>query len=152
MTTKHLVGGCLCGGVRYEVSGSPLYAGYCHCSQCRRFSGSAFSAFAGVRAEQLRIAHGEEHIGTYSKTGGTQLRFCTRCGSSLYALKVDHGLVHLRLGSLDGDIALRPQAHVHVASKAPWYDIPNDGLPRYAAAPEIAGMVASGGTQPCTAR
>ncbi|MDR3418195.1 MAG: GFA family protein [Nevskia sp.] len=128
--SKELHGGCLCGAVEYAVADALQYARYCHCSECRRFSGSAFSAFGGVAKADFRLLKGAEHVGLYPKSGDTVLAFCRTCGSSLYADKPRRGMVHLRLGTLRDAPALWPQAHVHVASKAPWYEI-GDDLPQY---------------------
>lgn len=129
---KELSGRCLCGAVRYAVPDALHYAGYCHCSDCRRFSGSAFSAMGGLPLAQLRILEGAEHIARYVKSGQTVLCFCRNCGSSLYAEKPQRGMVHLRLGTLDEAPALAPQFHSYVASKAPWYAIEDD-LPQHPA-------------------
>lgn len=125
-----LRGSCLCGSIRYVVVGAPLYAGYCHCSECRKFSGSAFSATIGVRLTDLRVDDAGDYLGTYRKTEMSAMKFCRNCGSSLFVEKTGYGLVHLRMGTLDSDTPMKPQAHVHVSSKAPWYDIPDDGLPK----------------------
>ncbi len=132
-SVKQLHGRCLCGAVEYCVPDDFRYAGYCHCSDCRRFSGSAFSAYGGVPLAGLRLLRGEAHIGRYRKSGNTVLAFCSLCGSSLYAEKPLRGMVHLRLGTLDQAPTLAPQVHSYVASKAPWYEI-RDGLPQYPAA------------------
>lgn len=129
---KQLQGRCLCGAVEYSVPDDLQYAGYCHCSDCRRFSGSAFSAMGGVPITELRILKGADHIARYVKSGETVLCFCRNCGSSLYAEKPRRGMAHLRLGTLDEAPSLAPQFHSYVASKAPWYEI-RDGLPQHAA-------------------
>jgi len=129
---KELSGRCLCGAVAYTVPDALHYSGYCHCSDCRRFSGSAFSAMGGVPLAELRILKGADQIGRYAKSGQTVLCFCRTCGSSLYAEKPQRGMVHLRLGTLDEAPSLAPQFHSFVASKAPWYTI-RDELPQHAA-------------------
>lgn len=129
---KQLSGRCLCGAVAYTVPDALQYAGYCHCSDCRRFSGSAFSAMGGVPLTDLRIIRGAERIGRYVKSAQTVLCFCRECGSSLYAEKPLRGMAHLRLGTLDEAPSLAPQFHSYVASGAPWYRI-RDELPQYPA-------------------
>lgn len=124
-------GSCLCRGVCYEVAVPPVYTAYCHCSQCRKFSGSAFSAFAGVPLQSLTITQGADLVVYYEKTPQTSLAHCVRCGSSLFARKQAAGMAHVRLGTVDCDFPFRPLAHLHVSSKASWYSIPNDGLPRF---------------------
>lgn len=122
-------GSCLCGGVKYETSGPLVYAGYCHCSQCRKFSGSELSAFGGLAASDLSIVQGANLLGSYDKSPATRMRFCTRCGSSLFTEKLLTNMVHLRLGTLDTEAAIWPQFHVHVDSMPRWSSI-CDGLPR----------------------
>ncbi|MBK6616713.1 GFA family protein [Ottowia sp.] len=132
-------GSCLCGEVQYEVDAPFLYAGYCHCSECRKFSGSPFSAIGGVQREAFRLTRGDGKVGQYRKSQASLMHFCNACGSSLFVEKTQVGLLHVRLGTLDESHGVRPQAHVHVASKASWFDIPNDGLPRFdGEAPGIA--------------
>ncbi len=129
---KELSGRCLCGAVEYSVPDDFKYAGYCHCSDCRRFSGSALSAFGGIAAERLVLRKGQDDLARYVKSEQTTLVFCRHCGSSLFAEKPLRGMVHLRLGSLNETPSLAPQFHSFVGSKAPWYSI-GDGLPQYEA-------------------
>jgi hypothetical protein len=126
-----LTGGCLCGGVRFEVDGTLGPVVCCHCSQCRRASGSAFATNASVRADAFRLRGGAELVREYESSPGQHRAFCGRCGSPLYA-RADAwpGIRRVRLGSLDGDPGRRPEAHVHVASKAPWHE-PCGALPRF---------------------
>lgn len=129
---KKLSGRCLCGAVRYEVNDNFQYAGFCHCSDCRRFSGSASSAMAGIPTDEFRILAGDDVARQYVKTQDTVLVFCGQCGASLYAAKPRRGMIHLRLGTLDESPSLRPQFHSHVGSKADW-DTICDGLPQHEA-------------------
>jgi len=105
-----------------------VYAGYCHCTQCRKFSGSALSAFGGVNRPAFSIIEGADLLGSYDKTVATRMRFCTRCGSSMFTEKLLNNMIHLRLGTLDTDPSVWLQFHVHVASTPPWSSI-CDGLP-----------------------
>lgn len=129
---KQISGRCLCGQVQYVVSDDFKYSGFCHCSDCRRFSGSSSSAIAGIEALALRVLQGGESIRRYIKSENTVLAFCGHCGSSLYAEKPKRGMLHLRLGTLDEAPTLRPQFHSYVGSKAEW-DTICDGLPQFEA-------------------
>ena len=133
---KKLKGGCLCGEVEYLVSDAFLYAGYCHCSQCRNFSGAMGSAVGGVAVSEFSISSGEKSISKFQKSADSILCFCSKCGSSLYGEKPNSGLIHIRYGSLRESPGLSPQAHMHTASKASWYEI-NDDLPQF---PEMPPM------------
>jgi hypothetical protein len=126
-----LTGGCLCGGVRYEVTGPFLRAGHCHCSRCRRHSGAAFSTLGRVRREDFRLASGADLVAVYRPEGGMVKAFCSVCGSSLFGGTWPEGPeISIRFGTLDGDPKIRPQDHAHVASKAAWDEILDD-LPRH---------------------
>ncbi len=129
---KELHGRCLCGAVEYAVADDFKYMGFCHCSECRKFSGSAFSAMGGVTAASFRVLKGHESIAHYNKSKDTVLGFCRACGSSLYAQKPQKGMVHLRLGTLDEAPSVKPQFHSYVGSKVPWHHI-GDDLPQFEA-------------------
>ena len=129
---KKITGRCLCSAVQYEVNDNFKYSGFCHCSDCRRFSGSASSAMAGISTEEFNLVRGEESIKRFIKSENTVLAFCSNCGSSLYAEKPKRGMLHLRIGTLNEAPSLRPQFHSFVASKAEW-DSVCDGLPQYEA-------------------
>jgi hypothetical protein len=126
-----LTGRCLCGRVRFEIDGRLGAAIYCHCTQCRRASGSAFASNAPVRARYLRFTAGRETISEYESSPGKFRAFCSGCGSPVYSrLAADPETFRIRLGTLDGDPGRRPFAHFFVGSKAVWHEI-TDELPRY---------------------
>lgn len=129
-----LHGGCVCGRVRYQVEDRFDYSGYCHCSECRRTSGSAFVALAGCPGDAFRVLQGDEVLSQYQKGPSTVLYFCSKCGSNLFTRKVDSGFIHVRMGTLDEAPSLRPMGHVFVGSKAAWFDI-TDGLPQFPEGP-----------------
>ena len=126
-----LEGGCLCGGVRFRVTGKLGPAGFCHCKQCQRASGSAFAANAPARTKYFEITAGTDLISEYESSPEKFRAFCGRCGSPLYSRTLgDPEIRRIRLGTLDTDPERRPLAHVFVTSKAPWYEI-EDSLPQY---------------------
>ncbi len=123
-------GGCLCGTIRYEISGEPLGMHHCHCHQCRRASGASFATTMVVRAADFDFLQGEDQLAAYESTPGKQRTFCGRCGSPIYSRYDDNpGFINLRSGTLDGDPGARPSLHIHVASRAPWIEI-TDNLPQ----------------------
>lgn len=124
-----LRGGCLCGGMRYEVDGPLTEAGNCHCSMCRRFHGAAFATYARVDPAHFRWLEGEGLLSVYEPTPLAGWAFCRVCGSSL-GLPVNGKLGSLALGCLDADPGIRPTYHMFVGSKAPWHEIV-DALPQY---------------------
>jgi hypothetical protein len=109
-----------------------LWANHCHCSRCRKHSGAFGGTQARVSREGFRLLAGEELIRVFRPDGGRVKAFCSVCGSSLFGAEWPEGdEVAIRLGSLDNDPGIRPQFHTFVASRAPWDEIPDDGLPRY---------------------
>jgi len=126
---RRLVGKCLCGAVQYSVPDAFRYALNCHCSNCRRATGSAFKPFAGIERDQLVVTQGAEHLRQYGDAT-THDAHCGTCGSLLYSVVRDGQYVHVTLGTLVDDPSIRPTAHIFVGSKAPWYTI-TDALPQH---------------------
>jgi len=127
-----LTGGCGCGAVRFEVSEPLVSASYCHCTRCRRRSGTAASPNGRAAPGSFRIVAGEEHVRTWAPEGGAEKSFCGLCGSALFSSRPgDPPTIGVRLGALDGDPGIRPQWHQYVAYAASWQPLPDDGLPRY---------------------
>ena len=126
-------GSCLCGGVLFEVELPFSRANHCHCSYCRKHSGTFGLTQGRVQRERFRLLQGEELLRVYKPEGGTAVKaFCSVCGSSLFGAYWPEGdEISIRLGSLDSDPEIRPQAHVFVDSHAPWFEVPDDGLPRH---------------------
>jgi hypothetical protein len=127
-----LTGGCGCGAVRFEV-GAPLAgAAYCHCTRCRRRTGTAASPSALVRRGTFRVVAGEEQLRRWSPGDGFDKVFCGACGSALFAQDPDDTeIVAVRMGAFDADPGVRPSARQFTAYAAPWEPIPDDGLPRH---------------------
>jgi len=124
-----LLGGCACGAVRYEVADEFLYAANCHCSQCRAATGSAFKAFAGIEREKLAITQGADAIAVFGEPDLNDTR-CAECGSFLFSVVREGAYVHVTMGSLIDEPAIRPRHHIFVGSKAPWFEITDD-LPQF---------------------
>src|SRR5262245_29363689 len=124
-----LRGKCLCGAVEYSVEDAFAYALNCHCSQCRRATGAAFKPFAGIAREKLSVVRGSEQLLIYGQELNHDAR-CAKCGSLLYSLVRDAKFVHVTLGTLVDEPAIRPRAHIFVGSKADWYAI-TDELPQH---------------------
>ena len=128
-----LQGSCLCGGVRFEITEPFLNANHCHCSRCRKHSGTFGETQGRVRREAFRLISGEELIRVYRPADDAGVKaFCSQCGSSLFGRTWPEGPeISIRLGALDGDPGIRPEFHTYVDSRAPWDELPDDGLPRY---------------------
>ena len=123
---KRLQGSCLCRRVKISVPDQFSYFGSCHCSQCRKFSGSAFSVVAGVPSSEFEIITGENYICYFEKSETGTLAFCSQCGSSLFGKRSDIDMVHVRAGILDDTPTQKPGYHVYAGSKAPWHTITDD--------------------------
>jgi hypothetical protein len=131
-----LRGSCLCGGIRYEISGKLAEALNCHCSMCRKAHGAAFRSRATVRSADFRWVAGEHLLTFFASSPGNHRGFCRVCGSPMLS-KFDRepAIFSLPLGALDDDPGIRPETHVYVASKAPWFTITDD-LPQFAELPK----------------
>lgn len=128
-----MTGGCLCGGVRYEVTEPFVSAGYCHCTRCQRRTGTAAAASARIVPGSLRILRGAELIRCWQPDAGFAKCFCSECGGALWSRHpVDPDWISVRLGTVDGDPGIRPEYRQFVADAAPWEPLPDDGLPRHA--------------------
>lgn len=124
-----LAGKCLCGAVRYAVTDEFVYAANCHCSNCRRTTGSAFKPFAGIERDKLQVTTGADDLMRFGDDDGHDAH-CKVCGSLLYSVVRDGAFVHVTMGTLVDDPSVRPTAHIFVGSKAPWFTITDD-LPQY---------------------
>ena len=131
---KMLEGSCLCGRVRIQVPDEFEYMGNCHCSQCRKFTGSDYSSVGGISSARFGFVQGEEEVTRYRKSADTELAFCGHCGSSLYSRKLTGGKHNIRLGILNSVPSHQPGFHIFVGSKAPWHEITDD-LPQFEQGP-----------------
>jgi hypothetical protein len=127
--TNRLTGKCYCGAVEYAVPDEFRYALICHCSNCRRTTGSAFKPFAGIERQKFAVTQGADGLLIY---GGdkTHDAHCGKCGSLLYSVVREAAWVHVTMGTLVDPPSIRPSCHIFVGSKAPWETI-NDDLPQY---------------------
>jgi hypothetical protein len=101
----------------------------CHCSRCRRTTGSAFKPLAGIPRDKLAVTRGGDKLLIQGDDAGNDTH-CRLCGSLLYSVVREGAWVHVALGTLVDDPAIRPDRHIFVGSKAPWYTIADD-LPQH---------------------
>jgi hypothetical protein len=124
-------GGCLCGAVRYEITGPIRNIVYCHCSRCRKAQGSAFATNGIVRTNDFNIISGESELTGYESTPGQTKYFCKHCGSPILSRSIGKSdEVRVRIGTIESDITERPQAHIFASSKANWEEICGN-IPKY---------------------
>jgi hypothetical protein len=134
---RRLAGRCFCGAVHYAVADEFVYAANCHCSNCRRATGSAFKPFAGIERDKLVVCEGEDNLVIFGDENGSDTH-CKVCGSLLYSLVRAGAFVHVAMGTLVDDPTIRPTKHIFVGSKAAWFTITDD-LPQYEEHVAVAG-------------
>ena len=130
-----MTGGCLCGAVRYECSGEPVFALLCHCRDCQRQSGSAYAAAVRLPAASFRVTQGAPKLYVKTADSGNQVSraFCPECGCMLFLrVSARPDLVGIRVGTLDDPAALPPDVHIYTRSKLPWVALPQ-GIPAFEA-------------------
>ncbi len=122
-------GACVCGAVRYEVTGEPTKVTYCHCSKCRRWHGHV-GAYTAIERAGFRVVEARG-LKWYAVNQTVRRGFCCECGSSL--LWDEEGATHMSIcaGTLDAPTGLESKAHIYVGSKGDYYPLPEDGLARY---------------------
>jgi hypothetical protein len=133
MTAPATSGGCLCGGVRFELSEPAPEAGYCHCTRCQRRTGTGSSVQARIDGRTFRLVRGEELVKAWRHPdGGFEKCFCGECGAHLFSRNPgDPSQMSIRMGAFDGDPGVRPSWHAFVDYAPPWDPVPDDGLERF---------------------
>jgi hypothetical protein len=133
MTSEAAVTGrCQCGAVRIEVTDAFVGAVYCHCRRCQRRSGTTRSMTALAPPGTFAVTAGQDKIRVWDPGDGWRKAFCVDCGSHTHTISPDDpDQVAVRMGCLDADPGIRPQAHQFVAYASPLEQIPDDGLPRF---------------------
>ena len=123
MSEKQVDGSCLCRKVSYQITGNMGVFQYCHCSRCRKFTGSAHAANLFVSPDQFHWLSGEELVGRYDPVDTKYFAtcFCKNCGSSLPWSSKSGKVVIIPAGTLDEDPDIRPTQNIFCGSKAAWY-------------------------------
>ncbi len=123
MQDEKTKGSCLCGGITYEITGNLGIFQYCHCSRCRKFTGSAHAANILVSPNQFRWLTGTDKVGRFepAETKHFATSFCKNCGSSLPWETKSGKAVIIPAGTLDSHPGLEPFQNIFYASKAEWY-------------------------------
>ena len=124
-------GGCLCGAVRYEVQGPPAMSAICHCKNCQRQAGSAWSMLIGVPTAALAVSGEVKTYVDHGDSGGEVHRqFCPTCGSPLFSrIPAMDGMVFVKAGTLDDTSGFAPAVQIYLKSKQAWVDLP--GIPGF---------------------
>ena len=132
---QQVSGSCLCGAARFLISGEIESFFLCHCSRCRKDSGSAHSANLFSSKAKIEWLAGLDHVRNFQLPDTRHAKsFCSTCGSAVPMLQEDNALLVIPAGSLDSVLNFRPDARICYASRAHWTDelasVPKiDGLP-----------------------
>jgi len=124
-------GSCLCGSIQFKLNDRISETIYCHCSRCRKASGSAYATNGFVNKSELQITDAEGTLKYFESSEGKRKYFCSTCGAPIYSsnsAKPDK--LRIRLGAIDCDIVERPISHNFITSKANWEEL-GVNLPMY---------------------
>ncbi len=132
-----LTGGCQCGACHYRVAAAPLALYVCHCTECRRQSGSAFGISVIVAKSAVRLDQGEVAVWSRPTDAGRTLdcAFCRVCGTRLFHTNPGRATLSIKGGSLDEPPDLAAAVHIWTGRKLPGVLIP-DGAPRLDGEPD----------------
>lgn len=129
MAAPTIAGGCLCGAIRYEASGSPYHITHCHCEDCRRSAGAAFVTWASFQRAEVRFLQGAPREMVFA---GRLRSFCTECGTALlFRASADSAEIDLTVASFDHPEMVAPDDHIWVQDQLSWIKL-GDGLPAHA--------------------
>lgn len=132
-----LAGGCLCGAVRYEATGKPLFTAVCHCTHCVRQSGSMFSMVCAFPRRAFRLVQGEVSTYTDKADSGNDIDrcFCPTCGSPVYSDPIpEKDFIFVKAGTLDDWQSMPPTMEAY-RSRAPEWVLPFEGAVAFAEGP-----------------
>jgi hypothetical protein len=129
-------GSCLCGGVAFEMTGTPTGVTHCHCSRCRKARGTANATNLAIALDGVRFVRGEELLTKYKHPDAKYFGhvFCKVCGASMPRFDEGRRFAIVPMGAFDDDPGVRPERHIFVDSKAEWDEI-TDGLPTFPGSP-----------------
>jgi len=133
----NLTGGCLCGAVRYECSAEPLFSGNCHCRDCQKASGGAYTPAFAVPARSVKITGEVRYYESRADSGNIFSRgFCPTCGGRILGKTSGFpDFVLITAGSLDDPTRFKPAMDFFTSSAQSW-DHMNPGLPKFAKLPQ----------------
>jgi hypothetical protein len=132
MDQSTLKGGCLCGAVKYEVSGEPKRFYHCHCSRCRKVTGTGHASNLFLQPAALKWLSGAALVRTFKVPEAKRFtnNFCANCGSRLPRQAEDSDMVMIPAGSLDDSAPIKPQARIFADSRTSW-SCTDDEMPAY---------------------
>ena len=126
---QEAIGGCLCGDIRFKISGTPHLVEYCHCKSCRKAVGAPVMAWAGVAIKQFEIIDGNPKC--YASSPGVERTFCKRCGTSITIFANEFPEeIYVSISVLDDPTVIAPTVHIWRSDRLSWFETTDD-LPRY---------------------
>jgi len=130
--SKSIKGSCLCQAVSYQFRGPEYVFQYCHCSRCRKFTGSAHASNIIVHPEQFEWLSGEDQVGRFEHPQAKHFAtcFCKKCGSSLPWLSQSGTAVIIPAGTLDEDPGIKPSQNIFWKDRVHWREAVEE-LPQY---------------------
>jgi hypothetical protein len=118
-------GGCLCGALRYQASGEPLYSGHCYCADCRKASGSGFIPFMGFSRAVVTFTGAAVQYRSQALRGEAVRNFCPVCGGMVFGGEVGiSDSFTIYAGSLDDPLAFRPTIAIFTRHRPAWALLP----------------------------
>jgi len=129
-------GGCLCGAVRYELDGEPIFSGHCHCVDCQKVTGTGHVSVVALPADAVKVTGQVTAFAVMAESGQPYTRhFCPICGSLIYGEPASMpGVRTVTAGTLDDTAAFEPQMVIYTRSRPTWDKI-DSGLPEFAGMP-----------------
>jgi len=121
-----LKGGCRCGRVTFSVNADPVFVGLCHCRNCQKETGTAYSTVAGFPAPAMTVSGTTRQFDSVGDSGkATHRRFCPECGTTItHWADIMEGLTMVNVGTLDDPASLRPTMQIYCDSALPWAVVP----------------------------
>ena len=130
-------GGCLCGAVRYELDGEPIFQGHCHCTDCQKATGTGHVSVVALPADAVKVTGKVTAYAVTAESGLPYTRhFCSTCGSLIYGEPAAMpGVRTVTAGTLDDVTAFEPQMVIYTRSRPSWDRI-DSGLPEFEGMPQ----------------
>lgn len=122
-----ITGSCLCGEVHYSINQNIGDVVHCHCIKCRKAHSSAFSSVAKIEDKNFNLCDSSKYLKSYQSSEGKHRRFCSNCGSQIYAKRDNSDFLILRLGTLNDESMANSEHkesnHIWLSEKACWYEL-----------------------------
>jgi len=136
--SKQISGGCLCGAVHFKVDGDPVFAAFCHCKDCQKYTGTGHAAPMAFPESAVTITGATKSYTKTADSGNTITRnFCPNCGSPVFnTLALMPGVVIVPAGALDDPNEYEPAIAIYT-SRAPKWDSTNDAVAKFPEGPPM---------------